>query len=156
MGDLGSTPGLGRSPGDGKRYPLQCSGLENSMDCMRKRVGHNCATFKFTSNMRISQQKRASFAGCTGRPFRPKAHLHLLGPKYQKLSTHQQPPESTSAATLGFVSTRCTRVCFWRLDMTAGACLSTGLLENRCRRVSDPPAARQRSHSDIEKAARPG
>ena len=41
--------------------------------------------------MLISQQKRASFAGCTGRPFRPVAHLHLLGPKYQKLSTHQQP-----------------------------------------------------------------
>ena len=40
--------------------------------------------------------------------------------------------------------------------MTVGACLSTGLLEKRYRRVSDPPAARQRSHSDIEKAARPG
>ena len=31
-GDLGSTPGLGRSPGEGKGSPLQCSGLENSMD----------------------------------------------------------------------------------------------------------------------------
>ena len=31
-GDLGSTPGLGRSPGEGKGYPLQYSGLENSMD----------------------------------------------------------------------------------------------------------------------------
>ena len=31
-GDLGSIPGLGRSPGEGKRYPLQYSGLENSMD----------------------------------------------------------------------------------------------------------------------------
>ena len=30
--DLGSTPGLGRSPGEGKGYPLQDSGLENSMD----------------------------------------------------------------------------------------------------------------------------
>ena len=30
--DLGSIPGLGRSPGEGKGYPLQCSGLENSMD----------------------------------------------------------------------------------------------------------------------------
>ena len=25
-------PGLGRSPGEGKGHPLQCSGLENSMD----------------------------------------------------------------------------------------------------------------------------
>ena len=31
-GDLGSIPGLGRSPGEGKGYPLQYSGLENSMD----------------------------------------------------------------------------------------------------------------------------
>ena len=33
-GDLGSIPGLGRSPGEGKGYPLQYSGLENSMDCI--------------------------------------------------------------------------------------------------------------------------
>ena len=32
MGDLGSIPGLGRSPGEGNSYPLQYSGLENSMD----------------------------------------------------------------------------------------------------------------------------
>ena len=31
-GDLGSIPGLGKSPGEGKCYPLQYSGLENSMD----------------------------------------------------------------------------------------------------------------------------
>ena len=34
VGDLGSIPGLGRSPGEGKGYPLQNSGLENSMDCI--------------------------------------------------------------------------------------------------------------------------
>ena len=34
VGDLGSIPGLGRSPGEGKRYPLQYSGLENAMDCI--------------------------------------------------------------------------------------------------------------------------
>ena len=28
----GSIPGLGRSPGEGKGYPLQYSGLENAMD----------------------------------------------------------------------------------------------------------------------------
>ena len=33
-GDLGSIPGLGRSPGEGKGYSLQYSGLENSMDCI--------------------------------------------------------------------------------------------------------------------------
>ena len=31
-GDLGSIPGLRRSPREGKGYPLQYSGLENSMD----------------------------------------------------------------------------------------------------------------------------
>ena len=34
VGDLGSIPGLGRSPGEGKGYPLQYCGLENSMDCI--------------------------------------------------------------------------------------------------------------------------
>ena len=33
-GDLDSIPGLGRSPGEGKGYPLQYSGLENPMDCI--------------------------------------------------------------------------------------------------------------------------
>ena len=33
-GDLGSIPVLGRSLGGGKGYPLQYSGLENSMDCI--------------------------------------------------------------------------------------------------------------------------
>ena len=32
--DLGSIPGLGRSPGEGTGYPLQYSGLENSIDCV--------------------------------------------------------------------------------------------------------------------------
>ena len=33
-GDLGSIPRLGRSPGEGKGYPLQYSGIENSKDCI--------------------------------------------------------------------------------------------------------------------------
>ena len=45
-GDLGSTPGLRRSPGEGKGYPLQYSGLENSTDWLQ-RVGDNRATFTF-------------------------------------------------------------------------------------------------------------
>ena len=43
-GDLGSIPGLGRSPGEGKGYPLQYFCLENSMDYTEsmgsQRVGH--------------------------------------------------------------------------------------------------------------------
>ena len=38
-GDLGSIPGLGSSPGEGKGHPLQYSGLENSMD----RIVHGVA-----------------------------------------------------------------------------------------------------------------
>ena len=34
VGDLSAIPELGRSPGEGKGYPLQYSGLENSMDCI--------------------------------------------------------------------------------------------------------------------------
>ena len=34
VGDLGFIPGLGRSHGEGNSYPLQYSGLENSMDCI--------------------------------------------------------------------------------------------------------------------------
>ena len=33
-GDLGLIPTLGRAPGEGNSYPLQYSGLENSMDCI--------------------------------------------------------------------------------------------------------------------------
>ena len=37
-GDPDSIPGLGRYPGEGKGYPLQYSGLENSTDCIVHRV----------------------------------------------------------------------------------------------------------------------
>ena len=42
-GGLGSIPGLGRSPGERNDYPLQYSGLRNSMDYIvqgSQRVGH--------------------------------------------------------------------------------------------------------------------
>ena len=50
-GDLGLIPGLGRSPGERNGYPLQHSGLENSMDCIvhgSPRGGHDWATFTFS------------------------------------------------------------------------------------------------------------
>ena len=52
VGDLGSIPWLRRSPGEGNGYPLQYSGMENSMDCIvrgvSQRVRHNWVTFTFT------------------------------------------------------------------------------------------------------------
>ena len=55
--DLGSIPGLGRSPGEGNGYPLQYSGLENSMDCIvhgvtKSRTPH---THTHTHTQSISQ-----------------------------------------------------------------------------------------------------
>ena len=47
MGDLGSIPGWGRSPGEGNGYLPQYSSLENSMDwgsMGSQRVGHDWAT----------------------------------------------------------------------------------------------------------------
>ena len=52
MEDLGSIPVLGRSPGKGKGYPLQYSGLENSMDCIVHGVAKTqtqLSNFHFTS-----------------------------------------------------------------------------------------------------------
>ena len=48
-GELGSTPGLGRSPGEGNSYPLQYSGLENSMDCIVHGVPKSWTWLTFTS-----------------------------------------------------------------------------------------------------------
>jgi len=53
VGDLDSIPGLGRSPGEGKGYPLQYSGLENSTDCVVHGVAESqtrLSDFDFTSN----------------------------------------------------------------------------------------------------------
>ena len=48
MGDLGSIPGLGKSPGEENGYPLQYSGLETSMDytvpgVAKSRLPHLCS-----------------------------------------------------------------------------------------------------------------
>ena len=50
-GDLSSIPGLERSPGEGKGYLFQYSGLENSIDCIVHgvpRVGRNWVASIFT------------------------------------------------------------------------------------------------------------
>ena len=52
VGDLGSIPGLGRSPGEGKGYAFQYSGLENSTDCIVHGVAKSwtqLSDFDFTS-----------------------------------------------------------------------------------------------------------
>ena len=56
VGDLGSIPGLRKSPGEGKGYPLQYSGLENSLDC----IVHGVAELDMTEWLSLSLPK----AGC--------------------------------------------------------------------------------------------
>ena len=61
-GDLGSIAGLWRSPGEGDSYPLQYSGLENSMDCIVHGVAKSQTRLRDTSislhfKQRIKKQR---------------------------------------------------------------------------------------------------
>ena len=47
VGDLGLIPGLGRFPGEGKGYPLQYSGLEDSMNCIVRGVTKNLTRLSY-------------------------------------------------------------------------------------------------------------
>ena len=82
MGNLGLSPWLGRSPREGKGYPLQYSGLENSMDSKSmglQRVGHNWATFTLLAESvgSWSISKRQSISNQL--PISPQYHS-LLSP----------------------------------------------------------------------------
>ena len=72
MGDLGLIPGLGRSSGEGEGYPLQYSGLENSMDCIvhgvtKSRIRLSDFHFDFTLKtleiLQESQKKKVTLQG---------------------------------------------------------------------------------------------
>ena len=54
VGDLGSILGLRRSPGEGNSYPLQYSGLENSMGMQR--VRYDWSTFTFVLKLMAQTQ----------------------------------------------------------------------------------------------------
>ena len=54
-GDLGLIPRLGRSPGEGKGYPLEYSGLENSMDYIVHWVAKSQTRLSFTLTSMIYQ-----------------------------------------------------------------------------------------------------
>ena len=61
-GDLGSIPGLGRSPREGKGYLLQYSGLENSMVCIVHRVAKSCtqlSDFHFHTDFHCYQKSNS-------------------------------------------------------------------------------------------------
>ena len=62
-GDLGSMPGLERSPGEGKGYPLHYSGLENPMDYIVHRIAKSqtqLSDFYFLSYINFRQSRLQS------------------------------------------------------------------------------------------------
>ena len=65
-------PGLGRSPGEEKGYPLQCSGLENSMDCTVHEVAESDTTERLSLSIFIMTHYLCS-------PPAPSACLLLSG-----------------------------------------------------------------------------
>ena len=85
VGDLDLISGLGRSPGEGKGYLLQDSGLENSMDC----IAHGVAK----SRTRLSCF-RFHHASCRNLDVTPSWRLFL----HPDLDLPFQPPKSPSSA----------------------------------------------------------
>ena len=72
-GDLGSIPGLGKSPREGKGYPLWYSGLENFMDCIIHGVAKSqtwVSDFHFTIYLGIRSEVHPYCSMC-------KNFLHL-------------------------------------------------------------------------------
>ena len=63
VGDLGSIPGMGIFSGEGKGYPLQWSGLENSIYCVVQGVAKNrtrLSNFHLHGNRMTEPQRRRS------------------------------------------------------------------------------------------------
>ena len=58
IGEPGSIPALGRSPGEGKGYPFRYSGLENLMDCIVHGVTESDTTEQLSLNSLICSQIR--------------------------------------------------------------------------------------------------
>ena len=68
--DMGSTSGLGISPGEEKNYRLQYSGLENSMDCVVHGVSKSWKRlsdfrFHFTFNLELKSPPPERRSVCT-------------------------------------------------------------------------------------------
>ena len=85
-GDLGSIPGLGRSPGDRKGYPLQYSGLENSMDWIVQGVTKSrtwLSDYHFTKvclNKEERQKVKQLLLSC----WVNKKEIHVIGKNEKK------------------------------------------------------------------------
>ena len=94
VGDLGLIPGLGR-PGERKGYPLQYSGLENSVDCIVHEVAKSqtwLSDFHFQDSCsRNSPTRTGSVMNCStpGLPVHhqlpefTQSHVHRVGDAIQ-------------------------------------------------------------------------
>ena len=82
-GDLGSIPGLGRSPGEGKGYPLQYSGLENSMDC----IDHGFAELDITEWLSLSRETLLVLANLRENS-NPRISLQITGWLFIRTTPH--------------------------------------------------------------------
>ena len=67
VGDLGSVPGLGRSLEEGKGYPLQYSGLENSMAYVVHGVIKSQTLSDFHFHFSLSQYQMGFPGGSDGK-----------------------------------------------------------------------------------------
>ena len=65
VGDLGSIPGSGRSPGEGNGNPLQYSCLENPMDRGAWRVIQSLESQRVRYNLESKQQQQATWVDQT-------------------------------------------------------------------------------------------
>ena len=64
-GDMGSTPGSGRSPGEGNGNPLQYSGLENSMDRGAWWAIVHGVTKEWDKTEQLNNNNKGVVGGCT-------------------------------------------------------------------------------------------
>ena len=105
--DLGSIPGLERSRGEGKGYPLQYSGLEKSMDCIEHAVAK--------SQTRPSHL-HFHFPLPDSLPFHPQVLLSTLIAVFEALSFANREPKTkviterekgTGRFQAGYLSHRC-------------------------------------------------
>ena len=82
VGDLGLTPGLGRSPGEGNGYPLQYSGLENSKHSVVDEVPKESDTTEWLSLNAFCKMVRHFQAICNLKDsfFTSEAKVTLLTP----------------------------------------------------------------------------
>ena len=96
-GDLGSIPGLGRFPGEGRGYPLQDAGLENPMDCVVHGVAKSQTRLRDFHFPLIKRENRGFWSVSTATGPVPSYGL-LSYCSHLSLSSQTEPWEGTKIA----------------------------------------------------------